>query len=72
MPRLTITLSDEEHQALKLLTLMERKKLVAVVQEAIHSHLKAKGAFNLEVRSRPGSDDAARKGSASDPQRRHS
>ena len=53
MPRLTITLSDEEHQALKLLTLMERKKLVAVVQEAIHNHLKTKGAFNLEVRARP-------------------
>lgn len=54
MPRLTITLSDEEHQALKLLTLMERKKLVAVVQEAIHSHLVAKGAFNLEVKPRNG------------------
>ena len=52
MPRLTITLSDEEHQALKLLTLMERKKLVAVVQEAIHNHLEAKGAFNLEVKPR--------------------
>lgn len=52
MPRLTITLSDEEHQALKLLTLMERKKLIAVVQEAIHNHLEAKGAFDLEVRSR--------------------
>lgn len=59
MPRLTITLSEEEHQALKLLTLMERKKLVAVVQEAIHNHLKTKGAFNLEVRSRPESDDTA-------------
>ena len=53
MPRLTITLSDEEHQALKLLTLMERKKLVTVVQEAIHNHLKTKGAFHLEVRTRP-------------------
>jgi hypothetical protein len=52
MPRLTITLSDEEHQALKLLTLMERKKLVAVVQEAIHNHLEAKGAFKLEVKPR--------------------
>ncbi|MFM7548459.1 MAG: hypothetical protein ACKO8I_06215 [Cyanobacteriota bacterium] len=52
MPRLTITLSEEEHQALKLLTLMERKKLVAVVQEAIHNHLEAKGALNLEVKPR--------------------
>lgn len=72
MPRLTITLSDEEHQALKLLTLMERKKLVAVVQEAIHSHLKAKDAFNLEVRSRPGSDDTALHGATPKPHRRDS
>lgn len=52
MPRLTISLTDEEHQALKLLTLLERKKLVAVVQEAIHNHLESKGAFNLEVKKR--------------------
>jgi hypothetical protein len=52
MPRLTISLSEDEHQALKLLTLMEKKKLVAVVREAIQNHLISKGAFNLEVKPR--------------------
>ena len=54
MPRLTIALSEEEHQALKLLTLLEKKKLVAVVSEAIRNHLEAKGAFDLKVTSNPG------------------
>lgn len=52
MPRLTISLSEEEHQALKLLALLEKKKLVSVVSEAIHNHLEAKGAFELEVTTR--------------------
>jgi hypothetical protein len=52
MPRLTITLSEREHQALKLLTLLEQKKLVDVVGEAILNHLEAKQAFDLQVTSR--------------------
>lgn len=52
MPRLTIALSEEEHQALKLLTLMEKKKLGALVHEAIQGYLKDKGAFELEVKPR--------------------
>lgn len=52
MPRLTITLSDKEHQALKLLTLLEQKKLVDVIGEAITNHLDAKHAFDLRVTSR--------------------
>ena len=49
MPRITVELSIEEHRALKLLTILEGKKLGAVLNEAIHSYLVQKGAHDLEV-----------------------
>ena len=48
MPRITIELSIEEHRALKLLTILEGKKLGAVLNEAIHSCLAQKGAYDLK------------------------
>ena len=52
MPRITVELSIEEHRALKLLTILEGKKLGAVLNEAIHSCLAQKGAYDLEVKSK--------------------
>lgn len=49
MPRITVELSTEEHRALKLLCILENKKLGSVLKEAIHSHLANKGAHNLTV-----------------------
>ena len=39
MPRITVELSIEEHRALKLFTILEGKKLGAVLKEAINSYL---------------------------------
>lgn len=49
MPRITVELSTEEHRALKLLSILENKKLGSVLKEAIHAHLLNKGANNLTV-----------------------
>jgi hypothetical protein len=49
MPRITVELTTEEHRALKLLSILENKKLGTVLKEAINSHLLNKGAHNLEV-----------------------
>ncbi len=52
MPRITVELSVEEHRALKLLTIVEGKKLGAVLKEAINSYLLQKGAHDLEVKGK--------------------
>lgn len=52
MPRITVELSPDEHRALKLLSILENKKLGAVLKEAIHGHLLIKGAHNLEVKGK--------------------
>ncbi len=61
MPRITVELSTEEHRALKLLSILENKKLGSVLKEAIHAHLLNKGAQELTVTGQQGSvsrDDA--------------
>ena len=47
-----LELSVEEHRALKLLTILEGKKLGAVLKEAINSYLLQKGAHDLEVKGK--------------------
>lgn len=49
MPRVTVELTADEHRALKLLSILENKKLGMVLKEAIHSYLLNKGAHNLNV-----------------------
>ena len=52
MPRITVELSVEEHRSLKLLTILEGKKLGDVLKEAINSYLVQKGAHDLEVKGK--------------------
>lgn len=49
MPRITVEMTPEEHRALKLLSILENKKLGMVLKEAIHNHLRNTGAHDLEV-----------------------
>lgn len=49
LSRITITLDDSQHRSLKLLSILEKKTLAQVLQEAIHDHLQRKGADRLEV-----------------------
>ena len=49
MRRITISVPDEAHRALKLLSIMEGKAFGSVVLEAIDYYLKHKDAYNLSV-----------------------
>lgn len=49
MTRITITLDEDQHRSLKLLSILENKTLAQVLQEAISAHLHGKGADRLEV-----------------------
>jgi len=69
MPRITVELSTEEHRALKLLGILENKKLGSVLKEAISAHLLNKGAHELTVSGQQGSfsRDATTTGSKPKP-----
>lgn len=60
MPRITVELTPDEHRSLKLLCIIENKKLGVVLKEAIHGHLLMKDAHNLEVTGKHDLDAAAR------------
>ena len=49
MRRVTFTLEDADHLALKLLGIHERKAMGAVLQEAIKTYLESKDAYLLIV-----------------------
>jgi hypothetical protein len=49
MRRITISVTDEAHRALKLLSILEGKAFGPVVLEAIDFYLKHKDAYNLNV-----------------------
>jgi hypothetical protein len=49
MKRVTISLNEADHLALKLLAIKEQKAMIGVVQEAIRKHLEQTGAYRLSV-----------------------
>jgi hypothetical protein len=52
MRRITISVPDEAHRALKLLGILESKSFGAVVLEALEFFLKSKDAYDLDVSKR--------------------
>jgi hypothetical protein len=52
MPRVTLSIADREHMALKLLALQRNQKMVAVIERAIKKYLDDEGAYDLAIRSR--------------------
>ena len=54
MRRVTFSLEEADHLALKLLAIHEQKSMVAVVQEAIGNYLENKEAYSLTVTKREG------------------
>jgi hypothetical protein len=54
--RVTINLNDRDHLAFKLLSLQQDKKLIALVQEAMHEYLMRQGAYNLVIQSQASAD----------------
>lgn len=49
MPRITLSISDRDHLALKLLSLQSNRKLIALIQDAIAKYLESEGAYALEI-----------------------
>lgn len=58
MGRITVTLSERDHLAFKLLSLHQQKKLVLLVKEAMQDYLDKTGAYELSIHS--GSSDASK------------
>lgn len=50
MARITFSLREADHLALKLLAIKEQKTMIGVVQEAITKHLEETGAYRLSVK----------------------
>jgi hypothetical protein len=51
MPRVTLSIAEREHMALKLLALQRNQKMVAVIELAIKKYLDDEGAYDLAIRS---------------------
>ncbi|NDC34188.1 MAG: ribbon-helix-helix protein, CopG family [Synechococcaceae bacterium WB9_2_112] len=49
MRRITVSVADEMHRALRLLAILEGKSFGAVVLEALDFYLRHKQAYNLDV-----------------------
>ena len=49
MARITLSLKEADHLALKLLAIKEKKAMIGVIQEAIRKHLEETGAYRLSV-----------------------
>jgi len=52
MPRVTLSVADREHMALKLLALQRNQKMIAVIELAIKQYLKDEGAYDLVIQSK--------------------
>lgn len=57
MGRITVTLSERDHLAFKLLSLHQQKKLVLLVKEAMQDYLEKTGAYDLSIQ-RANSDES--------------
>ena len=49
MPRLTLTLDDRQHKALKLLALKRDRKMLSLIKEALDRYLECEGGFDLSI-----------------------
>lgn len=57
MPRVTLSVADREHMALKLLALQRNQKMVAIIELAIKQYLENEGAYDLAIQSVSHQDD---------------
>ena len=49
MKRVTFSLQEADHLALRLLAIKEQTTLIGIVYEALRKHLEEKGAYRLSV-----------------------
>ena len=51
MSRITLSICDRDHNALRLLSLYKNKKILLLVRDAIQQYLDRESAYDLEIRS---------------------
>ncbi|TCD59397.1 hypothetical protein CWE17_00985 [Synechococcus sp. BS56D] len=51
MPRLTLTLDDRQHKALRLLALQRDRTMLSLIKDALGEYLEREGGFELRIRS---------------------
>jgi predicted CopG family antitoxin len=56
MRRITISVTDDMHRALRLLSILEGKSFGSVVLEALDAHLLQHGAYDLDVAKKSSSE----------------
>ena len=49
MPRITISVDERDHLALRLLAIKQQKKMIAVMHDAVRFYLEETGACKLDV-----------------------
>ncbi|MBM5800126.1 MAG: hypothetical protein FJ077_04645 [Cyanobacteria bacterium K_DeepCast_35m_m2_023] len=59
MRRITVSVADDMHRALRLLSILEGKSFCAVVLEALDFYLKHHNAYDLAVAKKPQGDDSS-------------
>ncbi|NDD44348.1 MAG: hypothetical protein EBZ29_04285 [Synechococcaceae bacterium WB9_4xC_028] len=57
MPRLTLTLDDRQHKALRLLALQRDRTMLSLIKDALGEYLEREGGFELRIRSSADGDD---------------
>jgi hypothetical protein len=51
MARITLSIDEREHLALKLLALKRKQKMIEVIKRAVSEYLEKEGAFDLSIKS---------------------
>jgi len=51
MPRVTISIDERDHVAMKLLSIQKGVKMVTLLDDAIKSYLQHAGAYKLQITS---------------------
>ena len=49
MSRITLSICDRDHNALRLMSLYKNKKILSLVKDAIQQYLDREGAYDLEI-----------------------
>lgn len=51
MSRITLSVDQRDHNALRLLALQRNKKVMSLIQDTIRQYLTREGGYNLVIRS---------------------
>ena len=50
MSRITLSISDRDHSAIRLLALYRNESMLSLIRDALQQYLEREGAYALEIR----------------------